>query len=135
MRRIGALLATLVLTALSVVGVQPHADAGFLAGSVKHYSPDDGYDPPLIVTCDGSEDFGIGIAEGHSSKEVCGDTSGIIVRPGEEVWCKILYQGDGSVYLWQKKFDATGWHGIGNYWEDGAGCTLRLDSSSTSTRR
>lgn len=97
-------------------------------GVVRHYSPDDGYDPPIIVFCNYGDGFPTlnwarekYVEEGTSSKSDCGDdTDGIYIRSGEELWCRVT----GQVY-WTKEFDAVGSHKINDLWEQG--CTLRKD--------
>lgn len=100
-----------------------------MCGEIYHYSPDDGYDPAIIVRCD----YGVPasqrwIQEGEHSTYYCNDVDEIYVRDGEELWCKMpIDPWMGATYEWQKRFDATGFHKITDTWDDGFGCTLRVD--------
>lgn len=98
-------------------------------GVLRHYAPDDDYDPHIIVFCKFSDGFTDGVsdpdwskdkavAEGTSSASDCGDDTDVVyLRPGEELWC---FRGE-----WYKAFDATGSHKIDDLWE--RSCTLRKD--------
>lgn len=91
-------------------------------GNVTHYSPDDGYDPPIIIRCD-YQSGGVGhlVFEGERSQKYCGtDTDEIYVRSGEELWCWRNTQGG-----WYLHFDATGWHKIDDFWT--RQCVLQVD--------
>lgn len=103
---------------------------GVVCGVIKHYTPDAYYDPAILIRCDfGKSSTNKSLYEGESSKKYCADTDEVYVRSGEEIWCKYYSTtvGQGTLYSWVKKFDATGWHKISNAFNDGAGCTLRKD--------
>lgn len=121
-------------TLVPVAAPAPEAVAGectayVICGTIKHYSPDDGYNPAIIIRCtygdDSTKNY---VAEGESSKKYCQDNDQVYVRAGEEIWCKYLVSdGMPHAYKWVKKFDAAGWHKTNDLWDDGLGCTLRKD--------
>ena len=126
MRRLAILLA--VLASLFVIPTPAQAGEctfGF-CGQVRHYAPDDGYDPTLLIRCNyGDPASRREVPEGRSSTSYCKDTDQIGVRNNEEVWCK--YVSSSGSYDWIKRFDAAGWHKINDIWSGGLGCTLRTD--------
>lgn len=100
-----------------------------VCGRIDHYSPDDGYDPAILIRCDyGDPNTNHYLEEGESSTQYCRDTDQVYVRTGEEIWCKMpIDPWLGATTEWRKMFDATGWHKIDDAWSDGYGCTLRVD--------
>lgn len=125
----------LLLLLLSGPGAAP-ASAGTctatLCGSIRHYSPDDGYDDPILIRCD----YGVPatnhlLYEGETSTKYCKDTDQVYTRTNEEIWCKYptpqAHIPGFDDWVWIKKFDAQGWHKINDIWDDGQGCTLRRD--------
>lgn len=97
-------------------------------GSIYHYTPDSGRDTPILVRCDINSGPWLRVYEGQSSRRHCNDTDAIWNRAGEEIWCKMLVGSPSDqVWVWQRKFDATGSHKIDNWWNDGQGCTIRAD--------
>lgn len=112
MKKILTIVAALAMAFfVMVLGVQP-ASAGILCdttgqcGTIKHYSPDSGYDAPIAIRCN----YGSGptrfVYEGQSSKLRCRDTDQVYVRANEEIRCRTL---SGA---WFTRFDAKGWHKI-----------------------
>lgn len=101
-------------------------------GSVYHYTPDAGIDEPIRIDCNyggavNPADVHL-VKEGESSKKYCYDADAIFVGTSRELWCKRLVGSPSdSVWVWQKEFDAYGWHKIDNWWSDGQGCTIRAD--------
>lgn len=88
---------------------------GTLCGTVRHYSPDDGYDDPIAIRCDYGEGPTQFVYEGQSSTLRCKDTDEIYIRSNEELWCRYVVSGaHGDYYVWNKTFDAQGWHQIHN---------------------
>lgn len=100
----------LVLTTL-VLGAQP-ASAGILCdttgqcGTIKHISPDTGYDAPIAIRCKWQTGPTRFVYEGQSSKLRCHDTDEVYVRYNEEIRCR------SNSGLWFTRFDAKGWHKI-----------------------
>lgn len=130
MKKILIILAALalVLTTL-MLGAKP-ASAGKVCdytgvcGTIKHYSPDNGYDVSIIVRCK----YGVSsskryVPEGRSSKSYCKDTDQVYVRINEEILCR-HYDRNGRAY-WYKQFDATGWHKINDAFN--RSCILQRD--------
>lgn len=124
--------------AIATLAVPAPANAGplceYLAycGSIKHYSPDDGYDAGIIISCKWGNGLPVGgythtVLEGQSSKAYCGDMDAVYVRPDEEIWCKLTDIPAWGDLNWHKEFDAVGWHKTIDTWEDGYGCTVRRD--------
>lgn len=96
-----AAAAALTVAAITALGAAP-AQAAPFGGSVKHTSPDNGYDAALTVECDDRIRF---IAEGQHSDDRCNDedVDRFFVRPGEEWWSV----GINGVPF--KAYDKTGW--------------------------
>jgi hypothetical protein len=125
----------ILVAAIAVAGVfvavEP-AEAGFpcdnfnICGTVKHYSPDAGYDAPIAIRCNlgtGPTKF---VYEGQSSKLRCHDTDEVYVRDNEEFVCRTVVNGPhGDYYTWQRVFDAKGWHKITD--EFNRSCVLTRD--------
>lgn len=92
------------------------AQAAVFGGSIRHYSPDRGYDRPFRVVCDNEEgDPAVHfIHEGQHSDSVCPDedVNFVSVRSGEEYWC--ISGGGREGRQWIKRWDATGLHPISN---------------------
>jgi hypothetical protein len=99
---------------------------GAACGQLRHYSPDDGYDAPILIRCNfGDPSTNHELYEGQNSSSYCRDTDQIGVRANEEIWCKrIITTG---VQQWQLVADAQGWHKINDLFDDGVGCSLRRD--------
>lgn len=101
-----------------------------VCGTIKHYTPDGGLDPAIIIRCDlGDPTTKHNLWEGETSTKYCKDTDEVWNRVGEEIWCKYptttsYLTGD---YTWIKRFDDAGWHKINDIWDDGWGCTIRED--------
>ena len=94
-------------------------------GHFWHYSPDDGYDPGIIIVCNYGSGIRKTVMEGEWSNKYCGiDTDQIYIRDGEELWCKLR----AGYQPWTLVFDASGYHKIHDLWGgDYVGCTLRVD--------
>ena len=107
--------AAAIALAATLTPAPAHA-AGF-NGILCHYSPDDGYDASIRVLFDNGA-LGY-VFEGDCSPSTK-DAISVYIRAGEEMWCKY----DGT---WRKEADAPGYHSLGFYFSDGAGCTLRTD--------
>jgi hypothetical protein len=90
--KIKALLIASIATLLAVAGglILVPADAGtcssFGCGRLWHIAPDDGYDAPIIVTCDWNTKAQTWVYEGDWSP--CKDTDGFYTRPGDRTVCK-----------------------------------------------
>ena len=113
------ILAAAVTVTAAILSPTPADAAG---GAIfRHYSPDDGYDPPIRFRCNNGEEYGL--PEGATSSGIC-LVRAIYIRPGEEAWAKVLV---GGYWQWRKKFDATGWYGVDDGFDDGLGLTLRVD--------
>lgn len=128
MRKLVLLVVGLLIAMLGLVGVTASpASAGQcngigpfkVCGDIRHYSPDNGYNPPILFRCD----YGTGPTRelyiGHSSTEFCKDTDEVYVRYGEVVVCKL-------VSGWKTVLSGAGWHKINDVFNDGEGCVLQL---------
>lgn len=91
-----------------------------------HYAPDDGYDQPILVTCNLTASNML-VSEGTSLSAGCHGFNDIFVRINEEIWCKYKVSDQGGITVWEKQWDATGWHTPPVGWADGLGCTVRND--------
>lgn len=130
MRKILIALAALalVLTTL-VIGARPAAagtlcDTTLVCGTIKHRSPDTGYDVSIIIRCK----YGVAsskryVAEGTSSKKWCRDTDQVYVRVNEEIRC-LYFSRSGQAY-WSTTFDAAGWHKINDAFN--RSCVMQRD--------
>lgn len=117
-------LVGLLVAVMLVILTPAPANAGW-GGFIKHYSPDRGYDAAIIVRCDyGNPDSKRYVKEGERSSKYCPDVDQIYVRYNEEIVCKYVYP---THTVWEKKFDARGWHKINNFWNDGVGCVVTRD--------
>lgn len=116
MKKIFIAIAALVMAvSIMVLGSSQPASAGWpcdnlgVCGTVRHFSPDHGYDAPIAIRCNFGEGPTKFVYEGQSSKLRCHDTDEIYIRDNEELKC--LYNTPEGTY-WQTKFDAQGWHKI-----------------------
>lgn len=128
-----ALLAIMAIIISFLVSMQDDANAQarrgqcswYLGcGTVDHYAPDDGYDPPIIITCDWGAKPQTWLYEGQRGNTSCagynGDVDGFYLRAGEQAWCFFSIRG---VYNWYPR-GARGWNKVydGENWL----CTLRV---------
>jgi hypothetical protein len=102
-----------VIASLFTVAVPP-AQA---ANNTLYHRADDGYDPAIIVH-NGTPAYLV--KEGESSQFYTANITGIYMRSGEALWCKV-----GAT--WYLRMTSTGLHNLPAGWSDGDGCTLRLD--------
>lgn len=99
-------------------------DTTLVCGTIKHRSPDTGYDVSIIIRCKyGDASSKRYVAEGQSSKKWCRDTDQVYVRINEEIRC-LYYDRSGRAY-WVTKFDATGWHKINDAFN--RSCVMQRD--------
>lgn len=102
-------------------------------GSIQHYTPDGGLDSALYISCKWTStgpdwSYKYFVHEGESSRKYCEDADGVYVGQNEEIWCKVFKGVNGDYgYYWEKQWDATGWHKFNDFWDDGLGCTKRVD--------
>ena len=101
---VGALL-------LAAATLTPTPAASFVGGSITHHAPDQGYDPPIQVLCDG--DYQHTIPEGTSSDDpgVCRDQDVDMVWVGydQQIACRTIFG------TWTVRWDRNGWHAVGDY--------------------
>jgi hypothetical protein len=90
-------IASAVLAAGAVLAIPTPAHAG-LADNVSHYSPDAGYDAPIVYADRYGRVYSIG--EGYG----VGNVAQIYVAAGTEVSCST---NGVTFHVW---YDATGWH-------------------------
>jgi hypothetical protein len=102
MKKFLVILASLV--AVSLFAAAP-SDAYTATRHLYHFSPDNGYNAPIIVTCSWANRYGTAlptVAEGHTLG--C-NMEGVYVRPDEQIKCY-----ESPSIGWQIFWDATGWH-------------------------
>lgn len=115
-----AFYAVVMLVIASVLVANPQPASAVTYPSLYHYSPDDGYDQPILVKC-ATTFSNVLVMEGDSIPAGCHGMSQIFVRDNEEIWCKYDL-------VWKKQFDTPGWRTMSNTgWSDGSGCTVRRD--------
>lgn len=128
MRKIIAALAAVMLGLTLAVSLSSPAQAtscflGFCKAGFVIHGTDDGYDPAIIVICAADDPVRHYVQEGSSSDPDCGgefsDMDAIVVRSGEEVWCK----NNSDTY--SLTFDAAGRHNVSDDFD--RICVLHVD--------
>lgn len=111
-------LAGVATLALAANLFAPPAQAAVIGGSIKHYSPDEGYDLPILVSCEnesktGSDTFSI--PEGSHSDDICPheDVNKVYVRYDEQIACREI--DSAGLIFWPVQYDKNGWHDVGNF--------------------
>jgi hypothetical protein len=101
MRQFKLFLAMMLVSLGTIVAVPAPAMASctsilgtLYCGKVYHHAPDDGYDAPIIVTCDWGTKVPKWVYEGNW--DPCRDMDGMYARPGEDIVC---YRAD--IGVWQ----------------------------------
>lgn len=85
---ITAILLIVSIAILVVASINGPANSDVFGGSVRHYSPDGGFDDPIQVYCDGRWR---GVKEGQHSDWICNDEDVEKMRvrnTGENIRCK-----------------------------------------------
>ena len=103
-----AVASTLAVSSLAFAPAS--ADLAVFGGSVRHHSPDKGYDAPLIVMCDDGLVRQVPEGKHSDDNDICvdEDVDKIKVRENEEWWV------EGVNGVWSKRYDKAGWYEFSN---------------------
>lgn len=100
MTKIRLAIAAVFIMAISLFSFATPAYAA--GGTIKHFSPDQGYNAAFLVRGNGWDGW---IPEGQTKAGV----TGIYIPAGEQVKC--TFNNGGTWFL---QWDATGWHNVGD---------------------